>query len=140
MSSIGPSDTGARTLASSLALGLAMLLPGAGLTEGAVKVLDCTVMQVCDAEGTCEAGSGHLTFRMEPLDLKAGGPARYALSYGDTKAAMEAMSEAGPFFWAFGNERDTLLASSETQWLWHRLTLGAVPEAAIRFLACEFQQ
>lgn len=118
----------------------AAVFPGLVLPEGAVRLLDCTVAKVCDAGGNCEAASDQVTFRMEPVDLGAGGSARYALSYGDTRVDMRAMSDAGPFFWTTGPERDVLLASSDTQWLWHRLTLDASPEATVRFLVCSFQQ
>jgi hypothetical protein len=77
---------------------------------------------------------------MEPVDVRAGNPGRYTIGYGDTKAQMVAMSDAGPFLWTVGEERDGLLASSETQWLWHRLTLDPAPEATIRFLTCSFEQ
>jgi hypothetical protein len=129
-----------RGLSAWSALGLGLLLAGATWGEGAVKTLDCAVARVCDAGGRCETGTGRVSFRMEPEELEAGGAGRYTLSYGDTRAEMEAMSDAGPFFWSVGRERDALLASSETEFLWHRLALEPVPEATIRFLTCSFQQ
>lgn len=123
-----------------LVLALVALPAGAARAEGAVKLLDCTVLRVCDAGGRCEAGSDRVSFRMEPLELGSGGAGRYTLSYGDTRAVMQAMSDAGPFFWTIGRERDALLASSETEFLWHRLALEPAPAATVRFLSCSFQQ
>lgn len=114
-------------------------MPGTGWPEGAVKLLDCSVALVCDADGSCEAGSELVTFRMEPLETEVGGAGRYTIRYADVETAMEAVSDIGPFFWTVGGERDTLVASGETKWLWHRLTVDGGPEAAIRFLTCSFQ-
>lgn len=77
---------------------------------------------------------------MEPVEIGADGAGRYRLTYGDSEAAMEALSASGPFFWAIGEERDTLLASSETDFLWHRLEIDPAPQATIRFLTCTFRQ
>jgi hypothetical protein len=41
---------------------------------------------------------------------------------------------------AVGPERNTLLVSSEAQFLWHRLELGPAPKATVRFLTCTFVQ
>jgi hypothetical protein len=49
------------------------------------------------------------------------------------------VSEAGPFYWESGDERHTLVASSEVDWLWHRLVLAPAPATTIRFLSCRFQ-
>lgn len=116
------------------------LFPALAGSEGAVRVLDCSVEQVCNAAGNCRPGSGQVSFRTEPVSLGADGSGIYTLSYGDIEAEMEAQSPAGPFFWTVGNERDTLLASSETRFLWHRLTFDQVPEATISFLQCAFRQ
>jgi hypothetical protein len=115
-------------------------LPVAGWSEGAVRSLDCTVASVCDAAGRCEADSGEVLFRMEPVDTASDGSGRYLLRYGDTEAEMDALSDAGPFVWTVGSERDALLASSDTEFLWHRLTLDPAPAATIRFLSCTFGQ
>jgi len=122
------------------ALGSALAWSGAVSAEGGVKVLDCRVARVCDGAGRCEPGAGTVTFRMEPKELGAGGVGRYTLRYGGTSADMDARSEAGPFEWSLGSERHALLASSETQWLWHALTLEPEPTATIRFLLCSFQR
>jgi hypothetical protein len=121
-------------------IAVAALVPALAGSEGAVRILDCSIEQVCNAAGNCRPGSGLVTFRTEPVSLRADGSGTYALSYGDVEAEMEAQSPAGPFFWTVGNERDTLLASSETQFLWHQLTFELVPEATIRFLQCAFRQ
>lgn len=121
-------------------LSVTLLLPAAAWSEGAVKIFDCTVAQVCDGAGSCEAGSGHVTFRLEPVELEADGSGRYALSYDNHQAEAQAMSDLGPFFWTLGEERDTLLISSRTEFVWHRLALGPTSEATVRFLTCSFQQ
>jgi hypothetical protein len=77
---------------------------------------------------------------MDPVALTPGGAGRYMLTYGDTEAEMDALSELGPFVWTVGSARHALIVSSETQWLWHELVLGAKPQASIRFLNCSFQQ
>jgi hypothetical protein len=120
-------------------LALTGALPGFVSAEGAVRVLECTVTTVCDAAGRCADATEPLSFRIEPLDVSATGPARYAISYGETRAEMQALTEAGPFFWVHGSERATLLASSETQWLWHRLALEPQPLATVSFLTCAFR-
>ena len=77
---------------------------------------------------------------MQPVDAGDDGSGHYRISYADVNAEMDAQSYAGPFFWTLAKERDTLLASSETLFLWHQLTLDPVPEATIRFLTCAFRQ
>jgi hypothetical protein len=121
------------------ALGFIGLLPGAAWPEGAVRFFDCTAARVCDSAGNCRAESMQATFRMEPVEMRADGSGSYTLSYGDTQAAMEGISDAGPFFWTVGTQRNTLLASSETAFLWHRLTVDPTPEATIHFLTCTFR-
>ena len=111
-----------------------------GLVEGGVRLLDCIVTRMCDAEGICEAASSNVIFRMEPVAVGADGSGRYALGYEDIEVAMEAQSVAGPFFWTLPAERNALLPSSETQFLWHRLTLDPEPHASIRFLMCIVHQ
>ena len=77
---------------------------------------------------------------MEPVEIAAGGAGSYQISYGDVQASMQAMSDIGPFVWTAGSERHALIASSDTEWLWHELALGAAPRATVRFLSCTFQQ
>ena len=127
----------ARPAATIAALALA---PAAALPEGAVKLLDCEFARLCDAAGECAPESGHSSFRMEPVELGSGGTGRYTISYDDTSADMQALSDAGPFVWNVARERNALIASSETEWLWHRLTLVPEPASEIRFLVCAFQQ
>jgi hypothetical protein len=118
-----------------------LLASATALTEGAVKLLDCTVVQICDAQGQCEAGSGPASFRMEPIQIEAGGVGTYTISYNDIEAEMNAMSEVGPFYWMAGAERNVLIVSSRTDWLWHQLTSDSTPEATVRFLtSCSFQR
>jgi hypothetical protein len=121
-------------------LGCAALLPVAGWGEGAVRLFDCTVVQVCDAAGNCEAATAAVAFRMEPVQVDQDGSGRYELQYADTKTAMSSVSHIGPFVWTVGEERHALLASSETNFLWHRLTLDPVPAATVRFLTCTIRQ
>jgi hypothetical protein len=128
-----------RVALAALAAGLASL-PGAALAEGAVRVLNCTLVRACDAAGACKPESMQLTFRMEPIETRPDGSGRYSLRYGDDRAEMQAMSFAGPFLWVLPMERDSLLVSSETQFLWHRLVLEPTPVATIHFLNCEFRQ
>jgi hypothetical protein len=118
---------------------VAVPTPGTMLAEGAVRQLDCTAVRVCDAAGSCESAAGETRFRMEPQTLDSSGAARFTLTYGDARADMAAMSDVGPFLWTVGNERHALLVSSETQWLWHRLTLDPAPAATVTFLECRFQ-
>lgn len=123
-----------------LAASAAMLSPAALRAEGATRVLDCTAVRVCDAAGSCEPASAETRFRMEPQALDSSGAARFTLSYGDVRADMDARSDVGPFLWNVGTERHALLVSSETQWLWHRLTLEPAPAATVAFLECSFEQ
>jgi hypothetical protein len=107
------------------------------VAEGAVRQLDCRVAQVCDGAGRCRAGTGNIAFTIAPVSLAAGGAGRYTVDYGDVRAAAaEAWSDAGPFFWLVGSERNTLVASSETEWLWHRLSIEPAPRATVSFLSC----
>lgn len=121
-------------------VGILSLAPSLLFAEGAVKLLDCEITRVCDASGVCEAASDETGFRMEPIELGAAGAGRYSLSYGGTQVEMQAMSDTGPFLWNRGSERHALLASSETGWLWHQLTLEPSPGSTIRFMSCSFQQ
>jgi len=137
-------DSDARTaggpvLQAMLCLSL-LLVAAQAAAEGSVTVINCDVARVCDARGACEPGSGSISFRLEPLDRAADGSARYTLSYGDIVSEMRGITAAGPFLWTIGTERNALLASSDTEWLWHRLELSASPVATIRFLSCRFEQ
>jgi hypothetical protein len=121
-------------------LALAVLLPALGQSEGARKRLDCRIVRVCDAAGVCTAGAGDIVFAMEPIELETAGAGHYTLSYAGTEAEMKAESDAGPFLWSVGRERHALIASSETEWLWHELEFDPGPQATIRFLECAFEQ
>ncbi len=68
------------------------------------------------------------------------GAGSYQVSYANNRYEMKAMSYAGPFTWDTGGEIHTLLANSETKFLWHRLKLSAKPEASMQFLNCAFTQ
>ncbi len=120
------------------ALGFLLLavLPSLALAEGAVRTLDCQVRQVCDAEGACNKVSDTVQFRMAPQKLQEDGSGKYEISYAQEKAGMDALSYAGPFYWETKSEHDTLLASSETRFVWHRLVLDPTPAAKIIFLDC----
>jgi hypothetical protein len=121
-------------------VGLLWLAPSILPAEGAVKLLDCEITRICDAAGACTAGRDEVSFRMEPIELGAAGAGRYSLGYGGTQVEMQAMSDTGPFLWNRDSERHALLASSETGWLWHQLTLEPSPGSTIRFMSCSFQQ
>jgi hypothetical protein len=124
-------------------LSLAVVLvsiPHGAMAEGAVRVLDCVVTQSCDASGACKSASESTSFKMEPVNLLADGSGSYAMVHGDENTDMQALSFAGPFYWGFGDERNTLLASSESEFLWHRLELGPAPVANIQFMNCVFSQ
>jgi len=132
----------ARRRESSAALLVAALfaiLVGVGHAEGAVRIFDCAVVQVCDGTGACVAGADVVTFRMEPVEVHPDGSGRYTLRYGDVEAAMTASSETGPFIWWQGQERHVLLVSSEHDFLWHQLVVESAPAATVRFLRCELR-
>jgi hypothetical protein len=130
---------------SARSIGLALVLVASAVSldaraEGAMKLLECDIVRVCDARGICNAGSGGVRFQMEPVELAAGGAGSYRISYGEVQSSMQAMSDIGPFVWTADSERNALIASSDTEWLWHELELGAAPRATVRFLTCTFQQ
>jgi hypothetical protein len=116
------------------------LLPAFALAEGSVRTLNCHLTQSCDDAGACKAADQSIAFRLEPITLAADGSGHYTLHYNDQSADMQAPSEAGPFFWQQGNERNTLLVSSDSHFLWHTLTLAATPTAQVRFLTCSVRQ
>jgi hypothetical protein len=124
----------------SLLLSSAALLPVCAKAEGALRIFACEVVQDCDAEGVCEAARRKIEFRMAPVERAADGAGRYTIHYDDQSADLRALSEAGPFYWQQGAEHNTLLASSDTRFLWHSLSLAAAPVARVRFLACAVRQ
>jgi hypothetical protein len=134
------SETCRRQMLVSLSLLGCVALPNAGWGEGAVRLFDCTVVQVCNAAGNCEAASGAVAFRMEPVEVGPDGGGRYELKYDEAEVAMDALSDAGPFMWSIGEERNALLLSSQTHLLWHQLTLSPMPAATVRFLTCTIRQ
>jgi hypothetical protein len=121
-------------------LAAALLVPCGVSAEGAVRQIECTVVRTCDARGECVPSSGEAAFRLEPIQTFADGSGRYTILYGESRAEAQAFSDAGPFVWNVGTERHALLASSETDFLWHRLSVDAHPEAEIRFMRCVFGQ
>jgi hypothetical protein len=119
---------------------MSALLPALANAEGAVRIFACEVLQECDADGGCKAVEQKIEFRMEPRERAVDGSGSYTIHYDDQSADMQALSEAGPFYWQQGSERNTLLASSDTRFLWHSLSLAAAPVAQVRFLACDVRQ
>jgi hypothetical protein len=116
------------------------MVPALAISEGDVRVLDCSFIRTCTAEGACRKDSGHVSFRLQPIRLDAAGAGSYTISYGQTKARMQAISRTSPFIWTVGNERDTLLASSDGDFLWHRMKIDPAPQATIRFMRCSFSE
>lgn len=112
------------------------LLPAFALAEGSVRVFTCEATKHCDAAGQCEALSEAVQFHLEPQALNDDGSGEYLLLYRDIEVPMQAFSEAGPFVWQQDDERHTLLVSSQSEFLWHVLSLAAEPAASIRFLRC----
>jgi hypothetical protein len=117
--------------------------------EGAVRIFDCNLTQVCDAAGSCQSTTDSITFRMAAVTLVSAGGGQYLLSHGDRRELpMQAMSEIGPFVWSDStagadgtdtDQRNTLVISSETQLLWHTLSLAASPSSNIRYMNCNLQ-
>ena len=132
------------TLVRLILSGVILLLPFCALAEGAVRLLECSIEEACDPTGSCRPDFGDVVFSMEPLKLDADGSGSYLISYDMSnitqKSDMEAKSFAGPFLWNLDREMHTLLANSETNFLWHRLSLTPNPESSIYFLGCEFTQ
>lgn len=108
--------------------------------EGAARELACIINMDCDASGACRPANREISFRMEPLTVSDDASGTYLIRYEDSEARMQSLSFAGPFHWATDKEMNTLLASSETDFLWHHLALQPVPEASIRFMRCRFTQ
>lgn len=129
------------TTASKLLLSvLGLLLPCLTLAEGNIRLLNCETLRLCDSAGNCQPQTDAFKFRLEPVSLDEDGAGTYQLTYGDVKTTMQALTQAGPFYWSSDTERNTLMASSETAFVWHRLRLGAVVDADVRFMRCEFSQ
>lgn len=120
--------------------GAFILTPLPTLAEGAMRVLECSIEKQCDSSASCTPDSGELVFNMEPIKLDENGAGSYEVSYANNRYEMKAMSYAGPFIWNTGGDTNTLLANSETKFLWHRLTLSSNPEANMQFLNCAFTQ
>ena len=119
---------------------LLILAPSLVLAEGAVRILSCEAVSACDADLQCRDESLQVTFRMEPVDLDLTNAGTYVIRYDDTEASMHGLSYAGPFYWLSDNRMNTLVASSETRFLWHRLDLSTAPVATIRNMDCRFLQ
>jgi len=120
--------------------GTFILTPLPTLAEGAMRILECSIEKQCDSSVACTPDSGDQVFNMEPIMLDETGAGSYQISYANNSYEMKAMSYAGPFIWNTGGETHTLLANSETKFLWHRLSFSAKPEASIQFLNCAFTQ
>ena len=116
-------------------LGLAAV-PVLASAEGAVRILDCQARQVCDAEGSCVTSAERVKFRLAPQAVRDDGSGSYEVSYQDKKASMQALSFAGPFYWATEKERNTLLASSEVDFLWQSIQLAPRQKSSLYFLKC----
>lgn len=113
---------------------------GAVYAEGAVRVLACETTLQCDAAGHCMPHAEAIEFRMEPKALNADGSGEFTLQYRDAELPMQALSEIGPFVWTQQQDRYTLLASSDTQFLLHTLALADEPRATLQFMSCSLQQ
>ena len=124
----------------SLILGLLPVFSQPVLAEGGVRLLDCHQTSQCNTDGRCEANSAAVQFRLSPQSLDEGGAGQYTLLVQGTESSMQALSEIGPFYWTSAQNHHTLLASSETRFVWHTLKLAAKPEGITRFLDCTFQQ
>ncbi len=77
---------------------------------------------------------------MEPQKLNPDGSGSYTMIHNDESTDMSALSFAGPFYWSSDDERNTLLANSENEFLWHRLELDPAPLVNIKFMHCVFSQ
>ncbi|HWK52744.1 MAG TPA: hypothetical protein VNR18_00090 [Hyphomicrobiales bacterium] len=136
-----PTTAACRHVLQTLLLGgAALLLPITALAEGSPRRFDCAIIQSCDADGNCQSSDESITLHLEPQQIDADGSGTYVIRYGGKEADMRALSEAGPFYWALPSERNTLLVSGDTQILWHRVKLGAVPGTSIDFMHCSFRQ
>jgi len=127
-------------LATALAAIVVAFLYGSARGEGSVRTFQCLADKVCDAHGSCTPADNEVEFRMEPLQLDAGGAGDYRLSYGEDTVAMRADSDAGPFMWESDGSRHTLLVNSEARLLWHRLEFASPLSSRITFLQCALRQ
>ncbi len=107
--------------------------------EGAHRYFDCHVTLLCDAAGHCEPASESLTFHLAPLDADEAGSGTFLLTYQEQETQMQSLSDAGPYVWQIDNVRHTLLASSESAFLWHQLNLNGTPDSTIRYLQCSLR-
>ncbi|WP_373356960.1 hypothetical protein [Pseudoroseicyclus sp. CXY001] len=115
---------------------LILCLGSAAQAEGARQVFDCTITQRCGASGACGSGRDPVVFTLDPEEVDADGAGSYRIGWDEAAAPMQAGSSLGPFTWAEGDRRHTLLFSSETNMLWHDLDLSR-GEASVAFLTCE---
>ncbi|MGZ9809777.1 hypothetical protein ACXN5S_04875 [Pseudoroseicyclus sp. H15] len=104
--------------------------------EGARQVFDCTITQRCGASGACAPGHDRVTFTLLPEETEADGAGIYRIEWGDEIAEMQATTALGPFTWAEGDERHTLLISNEANMLWHVLDMARA-DSSVAFLTCE---
>lgn len=123
-----------------LAVAALAMIPALAKSEGDVRVLDCAFLYSCNADGLCRRASGQVSFRMQPISLNQEGAGSYTISYGKTRARMRAISRTTPYIWTVGNERDTLLANSGGDFLWHQLKLVPAPHVTIHFMKCSFAE
>ena len=119
---------------------MSCLLAQNSQAEGAVRELSCEYERVCDAAGNCQDEDGTMIFTMEPQTVADDGAGSFVIHYGDSQAPMQAAGYAGPFSWTLPGEQHTLLASNETRFLWHQVTLAPQPQATIRFMRCRLTQ
>lgn len=123
-----------------LIIAMIALLPATALGEGALRELVCSYHRACDADGACKDEKGQIIFTMEPETVADDGSGSFIIHYGGRQAPMRAMGFAGPFTWKTPVAVSTLMASSEEQFLWHRLALSPEPTADIHFMNCRFTQ
>jgi hypothetical protein len=123
-----------------LAFAALLVVTGSVHAEGAMRILDCEFVDKCNAALACTPESGAVTFRMEPQSLDGNNAGIYLISYGDTRTEMQGLSYAGPFYWRTESAMNTLVASSETEFLWHSLELVQTPVTVIRNMHCRFLQ
>ena len=108
------------------------------MAEGAVRVLNCQVVNTCDANGSCGAGLRNVSFRLDPVSVGSQGEGSYVISYDDVSADMFMQSFEGPIIWSEGRDDvQTLMVSGQTTLLWIH-TQGSDPQSlAVEFLDCE---
>ncbi|NDV00775.1 hypothetical protein [Pseudoroseicyclus tamaricis] len=116
-----------------------LLLAAPAHAEGARQVFDCTITQRCGDTGACAPGSDDVTFTLLPEETEADGGGMYRIEWAGEIAEMWADSSFGPFLWADGDDRHTLLISSETSLLWHILDTARA-DASVAFMTCAVTQ